>query len=542
MKRIGNTKHLCQGELHLGPTKDLRNYPVIYFLLLIPIIGFSVLIIPGLIVTVPLYITIPIIIIHYFITISIYYCLGKTTFSDPGIIPPNKRPLEGEIRNFDIKYPDHSDEEEEFQLKEDVDPNDFLQQVDINGHKITFKYCYTCRVYRPPRASHCSWCNMCVEEFDHCPWTGNCIAKRNYKYFVGFATIAGFEAILMMMTCLAFAIWLLIRCFIMNQCTEIHVATLSTLGALGCGLVAFYSFFVLTATLPLTGYHWMLIFQNKTTYEDIKQTKTNATCRFFHVFCRRVRPSLEKAKEQEEKIYQKEVENHIKIQDELDKKTQILAEIQRRTSSLSQEVIKREEVHKDRSKTIEKFKSNLKQTKNNMRTKEESYQNRRVLYKNAQIESYNVLKKCNSELSSVQTKGKFTQQELLVEDQKIDENQLEKELEIVKEEVQNLEKQLKEKKENQEIQEIQRPTETKETKEEEELKKKIQIYDANSQQEIEKETKLCEELSKRISEYETEMMELGDEIESIQQKALELNEELRSICCIKCNQPLNIEI
>lgn len=89
-----------------------------------------------------------------------------TSFSDPGIIP---RKIEAES----------AAEENAFRSPP------MTQNVTINGTKVPTKWCATCRVFRPPRAIHCSVCDNCVDRFDHhCPWTGNCVGRRNYRLYL----------------------------------------------------------------------------------------------------------------------------------------------------------------------------------------------------------------------------------------------------------------------------------------------------------------------------------------------------------------------
>lgn len=94
-----------------------------------------------------------------------------TSGRDPGVIARNANPPE--LEGYE------GTEVEPGQTPQLCLPR--TKDVVVNGVVVKIKYCDTCMHYRPPRCSHCSICNNCVQKFDHhCPWVGQCIGLVSF--------------------------------------------------------------------------------------------------------------------------------------------------------------------------------------------------------------------------------------------------------------------------------------------------------------------------------------------------------------------------
>ncbi|XP_021900252.1 LOW QUALITY PROTEIN: probable protein S-acyltransferase 7 [Carica papaya] len=166
----GSNKFYLGGRLIFGP--DVRSLFLTVSLIVAPVIMFCAGVSQGLIRGFQhprgeLIVVICAVFTAYDI-ILLFLASGR----DPGIIPRNFHPPESEDDGSNISA--------EWLGSQSSGPPTLppTKDVMVNGVVVRVKYCQTCMLYRPPRCSHCSICNNCVERFDHhCPWVGQCIGR-----------------------------------------------------------------------------------------------------------------------------------------------------------------------------------------------------------------------------------------------------------------------------------------------------------------------------------------------------------------------------
>lgn len=179
--------------------------------------------------------------------------LLRTSFSDPGVLP-RALPEEATFIEMEIEAANGN-------VPAGQRPPPRIRNVQINNQIVKLKYCYTCKIFRPPRASHCSICDNCVDRFDHhCPWVGNCVGKRNYRYFYLFT-----------MSLSLLTIYIFTFDIVHVVMRSVDKGFLNTLKETpGTVLEVLVCFFTLWSVVGLTGFHTYLISLNQTTNEDIK--------------------------------------------------------------------------------------------------------------------------------------------------------------------------------------------------------------------------------------------------------------------------------
>ncbi|VFR00307.1 unnamed protein product [Cuscuta campestris] len=281
----GNNIFFLGGRLIFGP--DARSLLITLLLVTVPVTIFCVFVARHLRHQFsPLDAGYAVLVAPIVFTIIVLVLLLLTSARDPGIVPRKAHPPEEEIRYDASASADVGGRQT---------PNlqfPRTKEVMVNGIPVRVKYCDTCMLYRPPRCSHCSICDNCVERFDHhCPWVGQCIGLRNYRFFFCFVSSVTLLCIYVFAMC-AFYIKVLMDD---NRSSVWKAMKESPASA----VLMVYCFISLWFVGGLTGFHSFLIITNQTTYENFRYRSDNRPNIYdrgcwnntSEVFCTKVSPS-----------------------------------------------------------------------------------------------------------------------------------------------------------------------------------------------------------------------------------------------------------
>lgn len=207
-------------------------------------------------------------IFFFFLTVG---CLLAACFSDPGIIPRREVILaSGTAAKLELELGYNVLGEESAVQPRSGAGQHLRMTVPAELRQQGYRWCTTCRIVKPPRASHCPDCNNCVLRFDHhCPFVNNCVGQRNYLFFMGFTTSVCFLAMLVIPMLLWYFLGSAVRADPREPATDQSVdseavtrGVLITLAVAAGGASLF--------VLGLWSYHVFLICSGMTTKEHWK--------------------------------------------------------------------------------------------------------------------------------------------------------------------------------------------------------------------------------------------------------------------------------
>ncbi|XVF44346.1 hypothetical protein PTKIN_Ptkin02bG0113300 [Pterospermum kingtungense] len=251
----GSNRFYLGGRLIFGP--DVRSIFLTISLIVIPVILFCAFISERLVHE---FDHLGNLIVAILILLTAYdlILLLLTSGRDPGIIPRNSHPPEPEEDGSTMSA-DWAGSQSGVGIPS-LPPT---KDVVVNGVIVRVKYCQTCMLYRPPRCSHCSICNNCVDRFDHhCPWVGQCIGKRNYRFFFMFVSSTTILCLYVFVFC-----WVNIKKIMDAYHCNLWRAFLKSPVS---GILILYTFLTAWFVGGLTVFHLYLIFTNQTTYENFR--------------------------------------------------------------------------------------------------------------------------------------------------------------------------------------------------------------------------------------------------------------------------------